>query len=124
MDLALSCAADLRDARLRSGLSQARLADLTGIPQTRISGYERGAVEPTLGSLARLGSALHAHVLFQRQHPAASWDRQVRDEHARRLSGMSDVLVAFQQEHPEFADCALPLVELLRTAQASITVAQ
>jgi transcriptional regulator with XRE-family HTH domain len=97
------------------------LAVLAGIPQPRISSYERGAVEPSLDSLARLGSALHAHVLFQRQHPAASWDEKLRDEHARGLATMGEALESFLIARSEYADLALPLVELLRTAQASLT---
>jgi len=48
----------LKEARRRRGLSQGRLAELSGLSQTAISAYERGAMEPTVGSLLALARAL------------------------------------------------------------------
>ena len=44
----------LQLARLKSGLSQGRLADLAGVPATMISAYERDKRQPTMPTLLRL----------------------------------------------------------------------
>ena len=41
-------------ARLKTGLSQAKLAERAGVPATMISAYERGRRQPTLPTLLRL----------------------------------------------------------------------
>ena len=43
----------LRSARLRAGLSQYKLADLTGTPRSQIARWEADAVEPGLSTLRR-----------------------------------------------------------------------
>ncbi len=47
----------LRDARRRSGLTQAELARRAGVTQSVISAYESGARQPSLPTLARLVAA-------------------------------------------------------------------
>lgn len=47
----------LRLARRESGLTQAALAQLTGVPQSVISEYENGRREPSFGAVDRLLSA-------------------------------------------------------------------
>jgi len=49
----------LREARIRAGLSQSELEDLSGIPKARLSRYENGHVEPSIQTLARLAKALN-----------------------------------------------------------------
>lgn len=49
----------LREARLKAGLSQSELEELSGIPKARLSRYENGHVEPSIKTLARLSSALN-----------------------------------------------------------------
>jgi transcriptional regulator with XRE-family HTH domain len=44
----------LQLARLKTGLSQGRLAELAGVPATMISAYERDKRQPTLPTLMRL----------------------------------------------------------------------
>src|ERR1700685_4630563 len=44
----------LQLARLKSGLSQGRLAEIAGVPATMISAYERDKRQPTLPTLLRL----------------------------------------------------------------------
>jgi transcriptional regulator with XRE-family HTH domain len=44
----------LREARLRSGLTQAELARRIGRPQSQIARWENGRVEPSLETLRRL----------------------------------------------------------------------
>lgn len=48
----------LRDLRDQRDLSQARLAELTGLDRTYISLLERGLRQPTLGTLLVLAKAL------------------------------------------------------------------
>jgi transcriptional regulator with XRE-family HTH domain len=49
----------LRAARVRAGLSQSELEELSGIPKARLSRYENGHVEPSIQTLGRLASALN-----------------------------------------------------------------
>ena len=56
--LAQKVAQRLRRARRKRGLSQKGLAKLSGLSQTAISAYERGAMEPTVSNLLALARAL------------------------------------------------------------------
>lgn len=47
----------LRDARLRAGLTQTRLAELAGVAQPMISAYENDRREPTWSTLQKLLAA-------------------------------------------------------------------
>lgn len=47
----------LQLARLKSGLSQRKLAEKAGVPTTMISAYERDLRQPTLPTLLRLLNA-------------------------------------------------------------------
>ncbi|MBR3183630.1 MAG: helix-turn-helix transcriptional regulator [Firmicutes bacterium] len=49
---------EVQRVRAEAGLSQKELADLTGIDQSDISKIERGASNPTLGTLERIANAL------------------------------------------------------------------
>ena len=52
----------LKTLRERQGLSQDKLAELCGWPSnTRVSGYERGANEPSLEDIARLATILEVY---------------------------------------------------------------
>lgn len=51
-------AANLRKARLASGLSQEGLAERCRLHRTEVSLLERGGREPRLGTLIKLSSAL------------------------------------------------------------------
>lgn len=48
----------LREARLRAGLSQSELEEISGIPKARLSRYENGHVAPSIQTLERLARAL------------------------------------------------------------------
>lgn len=48
----------LRETRLRAGLSQSDLEDISGIPKARLSRYENGHVAPSIQTLERLARAL------------------------------------------------------------------
>lgn len=44
----------LRQARRRTGITQAELAKRCGVPQSVLSAYERGRRQPSVAALARL----------------------------------------------------------------------
>ena len=57
------------DARKKKGITQQRLAVLTGIHQPRISQIENGEVDPKLSEVGSIAQALNlAMVLFQATH--------------------------------------------------------
>lgn len=62
----------LQLARLKSGLSQRKLADRAGVPATMISAYERDLRQPTLPTLLRLlraaGFDLRMHLAPVEEH--------------------------------------------------------
>lgn len=59
-------------ARTRSGLSQAQLAELTGIWQHRVSGWENGHHEPSHLNLLRLAEVLDRPFgWFYLEHPTS-----------------------------------------------------
>lgn len=47
----------LREARKRAGLTQTKASELSGVPQSCISGYETGSQEPSVSFLQRLAVA-------------------------------------------------------------------
>ena len=48
----------LRETRVRAGLSQSDLEEISGIPKARLSRYENGHVAPSIQTLERLARAL------------------------------------------------------------------
>lgn len=57
---AYTIAMQVAQLRQKRGLTQKRLAKLSGIPQSEISRIERGSVHPTERTLVRLADALDA----------------------------------------------------------------
>ena len=57
----------LKEARVRAGMTQKQVAEKVGIATTTLSGYERGASDPDVGTLCRLMDALgtDANFLYQ-----------------------------------------------------------
>jgi len=53
-----------RWCRNNSGFSQAKAAEMTGIPQTNISAYERGVNEPKLSALVSMANAYGVSLEF------------------------------------------------------------
>ena len=53
----MDAGAALHAARTRAGLSQTRLASLTGTSQATISAYESGAKQPSVATFSRLLAA-------------------------------------------------------------------
>jgi transcriptional regulator with XRE-family HTH domain len=48
----------LRETRVRAGMSQSDLEEISGIPKARLSRYENGHVAPSIQTLERLAKAL------------------------------------------------------------------
>jgi predicted nucleotidyltransferase len=53
----MTSAAEIRQARARSGLTQSLLAARAGVPQSNLSAYEAGKIEPRPETLARILAA-------------------------------------------------------------------
>ena len=66
---AYSIAGQVTVLRERRGLTQADLAERTGIDQGDISRIERGSANPTERTLARIGDALGAELRFVERSP-------------------------------------------------------
>lgn len=58
MDIRARLGLNIRRLRTESGLSQEAFADLAGIHRTYVSDIERGARNPTITIVQRLGEAL------------------------------------------------------------------
>ena len=58
LDISGGFAAALYQARIRNGITQQQLADLTGINQADISRFERGFSNPSLSTIKRLADGL------------------------------------------------------------------
>ena len=65
----------LRDARRRSGLSQAELAERAGIAQSVVSVYESGRREPSLATIARLVRATGHELHLELRDPEEPLDQ-------------------------------------------------
>ncbi len=79
----------LQLARLKSGLSQAKLAARAGVPTTMVSAYERDQRQPTLPTLLRLvratGFDLRMHLAPLEDHDDVLEDLEAaRSPHERR----------------------------------------
>lgn len=48
----------IKEYRVRKGLTQVDLESLTGIAQSRISGYESGSIVPSIDTLILIADAL------------------------------------------------------------------
>jgi len=71
-ELQLAFGSNVRAARLKLNLTQADLAERSGIRQHRISQIELGQANVTLGILARLAKALGAQVSDMLRMPTSS----------------------------------------------------
>ncbi|WP_043057096.1 helix-turn-helix transcriptional regulator [Enteractinococcus helveticum] len=56
---------ELASARGRHAMTQAQLADATGVPQAEISRIENGNANPTIETVARLAAALDKKLVLQ-----------------------------------------------------------
>lgn len=62
LDAHFAFAVELVSARRAAKMTQTRLAELSGIPQSEISRFERGQGNPTLETIGRLLSSLGRQV--------------------------------------------------------------
>lgn len=53
----------IKQRRKALGLTQGQLSEASGVPQSRISEYERGAREPTVSTLQALAGVLGPFVI-------------------------------------------------------------
>ncbi|MCL2522241.1 MAG: helix-turn-helix domain-containing protein [Erysipelotrichales bacterium] len=53
---------NLKETRIKKGLSQKDLAELTNIPQTTLSGYENSSREPRVDDMAKIAIAMNMTV--------------------------------------------------------------
>lgn len=70
--LAIEFANAIRDRRLELGLTQAQLAQRTGLRQPDISRLESGGGTPTIGMLERLAQALELRFVARFEKPDAA----------------------------------------------------
>lgn len=87
----------LRDARRRSGLSQADLGRVAGLPQSAVSRYENGSKTPSVPVLTRLFEAAGFDVtlvLQPRRSPAGSFTGPVGQRVQPRRAELRSFLAA------------------------------
>ena len=106
----------LRQTRVKAGLSQSDLEEISGIPKARISRYENGHVAPSIHTLERLAKALGVSqaslldderavleeflaVLQQRGVSIGSSERAVALGNA-----VADIMVAFATDRASVSD--------------------
>lgn len=70
-DQAYGLARQVIELREKHDITQAQLAEATGISQAQISRIERGVVAPTTTTLAKIGEALGADLRFVERTEAA-----------------------------------------------------
>lgn len=59
----MEIAEQIKTRRTAQNLSQSQLSERSGVPQGRISQYERGELEPTIGTLIALSNTLGPFVI-------------------------------------------------------------
>jgi len=87
----------IKEARLRTGMSQQQLADVVGVSDKTISAYEVGRVDPPLESLEKLSNAT--------LHPIAYFIGDVQSNIEAKLDRiaheLSDIRQALQDQPKE-----------------------
>ncbi len=78
----------MRSAREQHGLSVRKLARMAGVSASLISEAERGIVEPSVGVLKRLASALDVTLTYFFSQPGMSGETVIRAGQRRRLSSL------------------------------------
>ena len=86
----MDVARTLREARLRSGLTQAKLASRCGTSQATLSAYESGAKQPSIDTLSRLLAATGGRLVVARD--PAGVRQPSRAELARAGATLVEVL--------------------------------
>lgn len=119
----------LRETRIRCGLSQSDLEEISGIPKARLSRYENGHVAPSIQTLERLAKALgvsEASLLGDQRAILedffrALYERGVRvesSEQGRKLANaVADLFIAIGGRSPVEDDAPATLVDVTPTAR-------
>lgn len=90
----MSIGTEIRARRKFAGLTQAQLSDLSGVPQGRISEYERDRRTPSVPTLRAIEAVLGPVVValtpmtyedYEDEQRQRDVDRQIRDEISRAL---------------------------------------
>jgi transcriptional regulator with XRE-family HTH domain len=103
-------AADLRDARLRAGLTQDQLARAAGTSQATISLYERGRKAPTLETLQRLLRATGTDLTVARSPQVRRPTAAEAEVSARTLERVLELAALLPTRHdPELRFPRLPV---------------
>jgi transcriptional regulator with XRE-family HTH domain len=96
-------AALLQLARMKSGLSQRKLAEKAGVPTTMISAYERDLRQPTLPTLLRLlnaaGMDLRMQLVALDQHDQVL-ERSERNRSPEEKSRLDSQLARWREAEP------------------------
>ncbi len=117
----------LRETRIRAGLSQSDLEEVSGIPKARLSRYENGHVAPSIQTLERLAGALgvsEASLLGDQRailedffHTLA--DRGVTIQSAEQgkslANAVADMFLAINRQAAHDGDAQMTGVEVART---------
>jgi transcriptional regulator with XRE-family HTH domain len=94
----------LRSARLNAGLSQRTLAARSGVPEKRISSYERGARQPPLPAANSVLAALGLQLVLSTEPLDADLDRQIDEFEgvplSKRLTRMRPRLTEIHDADP------------------------
>lgn len=105
----------IKEARLRTGMSQQQLADVVGVSDKTISAYEVGRVDPPLESLEKLSNAT--------LHPIAYFIGDVQsnieaklDRIARELSDIRQTL----QDQPKTQPQPQPSAQTTAPVQSAV----
>ncbi|HEX6332552.1 MAG TPA: helix-turn-helix transcriptional regulator [Actinomycetota bacterium] len=109
----------LRATRIKAGLSQSDLEEISGIPKARLSRYENGHVAPSIQTLERLARALNVS-----EASLLGDDRALMEEFFNVMTargvriGSSDQAMALGNAVADIAR-ALGMVDESRVAQAA-----
>jgi transcriptional regulator with XRE-family HTH domain len=96
----MDAGATLQAARMRAGLSQARLASLTGTSQATISAYESGAKQPSVATFSRLLAATGTRLTVDRMAaPVVEPSRAELERAGRTLAQVIALAEALPVEH-------------------------
>lgn len=113
---------DLRSRRVQAGLTQAQLAERSGVPQPNIAAYERGRRRPSTATVERLDSALRpsARAALTHHHDAILTVLREHRMSNPRVFGS----VARHEDHPDSdidllvdAEPGLDLLDIIDAAE-------
>lgn len=89
---------ELREARLRKGLSQRELSILSGVPQSHISKVESGAVDLRVSSLVAIARVLDLELLLVAKNSLPAVEALLRLDESESEGGMRDPAYQLEDE--------------------------